>query len=717
LAGIHLLAVRTQDLVLDMFEQWLGEAIADSQNLIEKKRLRTLAAYDQAAFYLRDLAQFIIEASPEERMKIFERFTTKEIQAAISVIDEVKQPELQGYHGVLVQRYRSARRFLPAFLRLIDFQSVPESNHVLNALRFLHRLDTESNLSLQDAPRSVVSTTWRPLVYNQNGDLEREPYTLSVIHELYQRLRRRDIFVIPSERWHDPRQFLLDDDRWQKLRPQICRMLDRNATAQTELDRLSRQLDEEYRQTNDALATNDDLRLEIVDGHLRPIVTPFDALPETPHLSFLQQNLTGRLPAIDLPQLMLDVHHLTGFADAFTHISEQQARVTDFPTSLCAVLLAQGCNIGLEAVVDEQIPALTHQRLRWVEQNYVRPDTLVEASNWLVAAQSQIPLAQHWGGGEVASADGLRFVVPQRALHGRFNRKYFGTGRGVTFFNFLSDQFTGFHHVVIPGTLREALYILDGLLDHSTKLRPKEVMSDTGSYTDIVFGLFWLLGYQFSPRLADIKHRRFWRMDRQADYGEFNTVARSCISVKRVTSDWDDMLRVAGSLHTGAVSASQLMRIFSTSGGTTSLMKSIRDVGRIAKTCHMLHYLRDASYQRHILIYLNHTESRHKLARRLMYGNRGELKQPYREGQETQLGALGLLLNIVVYWNTVYLDRALTELLATGADVEDDTLNRITPLAYDHIRILGRYTFTSPDDANTQTYRPLKPLLLEDDHR
>jgi TnpA family transposase len=57
-----------------------------------------------------------------------------------------------------------------------------------------------------------------------------------------------------------------------------------------------------------------------------------------------------------------------------------------------------------------------------------------------------------------------------------------------------------------------------------------------------------------------------------------------------------------------------------------------------------------------------------------MYGNRGELKQPYREGQETQLGALGLLLNMVVYWNTVYLDRALTELLATGVDVDDDTL-------------------------------------------
>jgi hypothetical protein len=287
-AGIHLLAIRVQDLVLDMFEQWLGETITESKNTVEQKRLRTLATYDLAAFYLRDLAQFVVDASPEELTAISEHFPSKEIKAAIAIIDEVKQPKLQGYHGMLVQRYHSARLFLPAFLRLIHFQSIPEADHVLSAVSFLRQLDSENDLSLQEAPRSVISATWRPLVYNEDGNIEREPYTLSVLHELYQRLRRRDIFVMPSERWNDPRQFLLDDNHWQKLRSQICRVLDRNVTAKTELARLSELLDEEYHQTNEALLTNDDLRLETVDGRLRPVVTPLDALPETPQLHFLQ---------------------------------------------------------------------------------------------------------------------------------------------------------------------------------------------------------------------------------------------------------------------------------------------------------------------------------------------------------------------------------------------------------------------------------------------
>ena len=37
-----------------------------------------------------------------------------------------------------------------------------------------------------------------------------------------------------------------------------------------------------------------------------------------------------------------------------------------------------------------------------------------------------------WDGGEIASIDGMRFVVPNRTFHARFNRRYFHCRRGVT---------------------------------------------------------------------------------------------------------------------------------------------------------------------------------------------------------------------------------------------------------------------------------------------
>ncbi|OLV15529.1 Mobile element protein [Deinococcus marmoris] len=52
-----------------------------------------------------------------------------------------------------------------------------------------------------------------------------------------------------------------------------------------------------------------------------------------------------------------------------------------------------------------------------MQQNYVRAETITAANARLVDAQFALPLAHTWGGGEVASADGLRFVVPVTTLH------------------------------------------------------------------------------------------------------------------------------------------------------------------------------------------------------------------------------------------------------------------------------------------------------------
>ena len=70
------------------------------------------------------------------------------------------------------------------------------------------------------------------------------------------------------------------------------------------------------------------------------------------------------------------------------------------------------------------------------------------------------------------------------------------------------------------------MVILGLLLDQETHFDPSEVMTDTTAYPDVVFGLFWVLGYRFSPRLADIGGARFWRIERSADYGAFNRLSR-----------------------------------------------------------------------------------------------------------------------------------------------------------------------------------------------
>jgi hypothetical protein len=98
----------------------------------------------------------------------------------------------------------------------------------------------------------------------------------------------------------------------------------------------------------------------------------------------------------------------------------------------------------------------------------------------------------------------------------------------------------------------------------------------------------------------------------------------------------------------------------------------------------------------------------HQLARTIFHGKRGELRQRYREGQEDQLGALGLVVNLVVLWNTIYMDAALNQLITAGYDVKPEDVDRLSPLGLKHINMLGRYAFTLPDSVARGELRPLR---------
>jgi len=51
----------------------------------------------------------------------------------------------------------------------------------------------------------------------------------------------------------------------------------------------------------------------------------------------------------------------------------------------------------------------------------------------------------------------------------------------MTYLNYTSDQFTGLGGLVIPGTIRDSVYVLEALLEQESGLTPTEIMSDTAS--------------------------------------------------------------------------------------------------------------------------------------------------------------------------------------------------------------------------------------------
>lgn len=300
--------------------------------------------------------------------------------------------------------------------------------------------------------------------------------------------------------------------------------------------------------------------------------------------------------------------------------------------------------------------------------------------------------------------------MPVKSINASPNPKYFGKGKGakgVTYYNFTSDQFTGFHGIVIPGTPKDWYYLLEGLLDQETSLRPTEITSDTAGASEMGFGAFRLLGWQFSPRLADAGSATLYRVDPAAQYGPLQSLTRGRINTDMIRELGRPAPRRRITAHRcrppqRAVPLPHRRRQphpHRARADGTGPPRPIRVPGP---------YFDDELLRRRVNTQLNRQESRHQLARKIYHGQKGELRQKYREGMEDQLNTLGFMTNVAILWTTVYTERALEAIRAEGKRPSATDISRLSPLGFAHYNMLGRYNFQLPDIVRTGKFRPLR---------
>jgi TnpA family transposase len=607
----HLEAAAVDD-ALDLFDVLMAtRLISVARRASAAERLAAMPRLERASATLAGAAKALVAAldgggawlDVTAAWAAVERVAPREdVLGAVAVVEELVPDDAAGdaaMREALTARYGVVRPFLELLAEALPLGAAPAGEKLLAEVRRLPELARRRvkarHLSRDEVSASLVAAAWQRVVYRNPAlppdAADRDAYVLCILEQLHRALRRRDIFASPSVRWADPRAQLLDGDGWDGVRDEILTGLGLAGPASGHLAGLVRELDAAWRLLADRMAgAGQDAPVRLVpedDGRIRLAVDRLEAIGEPESLTRLRETVAAMLPRVDLPDLLLEVHGWTGFLEEYTHVGERGPRMDGLPVSVAALLVAEACNVGLTPVTDPNNPALTRGRLSHVDQNYLRADTHSAANARLVDAQASIGVAQLWGGGLVASADGLRFVVPVQTINALPSPRYFGRGRGVTWLNAINDQVAGIGAVVVPGTMRDSLHILDTMLNLDAGPKPEMVATDTASYSDIVFGLFRLLGYRFSPRIADLSDQRFWRATLpgapEGDYGPLNALARHRVSLAKICAHWDDMTRVAGSLVTSQVRAYDLLRMLGRDGHPTAL-GTLYEPGRSRKS-------------------------------------------------------------------------------------------------------------------------------------
>ena len=711
------------DEAVDLFDSCLAAAFARSKRALRERDAAVARATEEKVRLFQRLGALVLDPDVRDgdlRAEIFRRVSPLELAAAVDEAERIAQPEGQAFFAFLDARYPFVRRFAPAFLGAVPLHSNRADDPVLGAARVIRDLNERGGRSVPPgAPTAFVSKRWRPYVFGDaggDGAPAREPrphrraYELCALSALRDRLRSGDVYTGPSARYADPESYLVPEEAWSAQRAEACAQLGLTPSGRERVTERVRELRGLLGRVDSALASGSDrgdLRLD--DGCL--VVPPFDAEPLPPSAEALAEAVSTRLPLVDLPDLVIEVDGWTGFSRHLIHGGPTpRPPEGDALRDVYAVLLARACNVPLSDMA--RSAGLDYDRLHRAATWHLREDTLRAATDALVNAHHRHPLARLWGDGTLSSSDGQRFPVRGKARGATAVPRYYGYGRGLTFYTWTSDQSSQYGTKAVSTTVRDATYVLDEILDNETDPDVLEHTTDHAGYTDLVFALFDLLGMRFSPRLRDLGDTRLYRVtgrliDDFEQYPHLDRALRGRVDLDRIAAGWDDLLRVAWSLKSGHVTASLLVSKLQARPRQGRLTRLLQEYGRLAKTLHVLRCLESDGYRRRIGAQLNKGERLHQLRAWLVFGGDGRLRRRTEEGHAEQARCLNLVTNAVVVWNTRYIQAVADALRAEGHEVRDEDLARLSPSRFEHVNRYGRYLFDVAG-ARREGLRPLR---------
>jgi TnpA family transposase len=500
-------------------------------------------------------------------------------------------------------------------------------------------------------------------------------------------LRSGDLHLAESRKHVSFWNLVYDEKKWEKEKPKAYSSLALPSKANELFDELRNEYTESLEKAKRALPGSS--VFTITDGKIH-LKKP-DALEIPEGSRQLRAAIESNIRHIRIEDLLQEVDRACAFTREFRPLGGYKSRAKNLYITILANLIAQGTNLGIAAMANS-VDDLSIDMLQHANQWFFSLESQKAANKVLVDYHHSLPLTNLYGTGELSSSDGQRFGVQQSSLLASFYPRYFGYyDRAITLYTHISDQYSVFSTQAISCGPREALHVLDGLLDNQTVLCPREHTTDTHGFTEQLFGLCYLLGFSFMPRLKDLPDQRLYKFDNSIDMGEFEPVFESPIDLALISEQWDQLVRVAASLRSKVAPAHVVLHRLVNASPSDRVAKALTALGRLVKTIYLMGYIADPALRRKVHKQLNRGEGRHDLAKWLFFANRGVFRTGDYEEIMNKASCLSLLSNAVLVWNTMEIDKIVHSLRLSGQIVNDADLALVAPLLRYHVAPNGTY--------------------------
>jgi len=611
--------------------------------------------------------------------------------------------------SLVLARFYGGQR--AAFLRFLVHAapvSTSQDRAVEQAIAFLlaHRTDRRAKLRTsveavqadgtmvrQALDLSWVGEKWWPLLTSGRTahepapcEVDRRYFEICLFTQVVNELKSGDLCIPGSEEYGDYRAQLVTWEEYERDVAGYAEQAGIPADPSAFVAALKARLVKTADATDQAFPKNE--HVEIVAGE--PVVKRLRAREAVDGTAFLERLLKARMVPAGVLDALADTEHWLGWTRHFGPISGFEAKLDRPRERYLATVFCYGCGLGPSQAA-RSLKGLDRRHVAFANQRHITEGTLDDAITGVIDAYSRVGLHRHWGTGDTASADGMKWDIHPESLKSSYHIRYGGYG-GIGYY-LVSDTYIALFSRFLACGAYEGHAILDFVAENRSLLQPSTVHSDTHGQSAPIFGLAHLLGIELMPRIRSWQDLHLFRPNADARYKHIDGLFTGAIDWPLIEAHVPDMLRVVLSIRAGRLLPSAILRRLATYSRKNRLYFAFRELGRVIRTDFLLRYLGSVELRRAIGAATNKSELFNRYAQWVAFGSSGLATAATRDEQRKMVKYNHLVANLLIFHTAIGMTRALDEIAADehGVAITPEALAGTSPYLNEHLNRFGSY--------------------------
>lgn len=667
----HALCVSSDEL-LTMLRRWIRKMANDAAR-------NTEPSYTDAQTQLKELAQAVKALATQEGLS-HEDLKAELCELASATLKDNKVSRTAVARTYLIDHPRQARAILA---RLQSLPLEAQGDHpVIEALALLRVLYVKKSNVLLQVPAIKLGRRWQEAIGNPDRAKALAAFEWATLFALRVALRNGSVYLAHSFSFRSQASLLISKEHWDVHRNTYYGHLKLSRDPAETFGPIVEHLEERLAEFD--LAAQQGKVLVDSEGMHYERQPPS---PEDLRVAELRRALMSTRPLGQLPEIALEVDSAVRFSWILLGREPHSRREL---LMVYAAVLAHGTSMSA-AEVSRMIPELTADAVRQTMKRLSDERRLRQASDAVVQYLHRFEIAKHWGRSDLASSDMMSLETERAIWQARADPRRKTASVGV--YTHVRDGWGIIYDQPIVLNERQAGVALEGMVRQTAVENISQLAVDTHGYTDFAMALGKLLHCDLCPHLADIKHRQLHALKGYQSPISLAPILKCDIDISKCHDVYDDLVRVAASVHSGKCSAVQALIRFGSDARGQAIYDGGVQFGLLLRTIYLIDYLLNPRFRAEVRHALNRGESSHTLQRAIHSGKVPAQLSKRHESLAAVSSALSLLSNAVMAWNASHMQTALERIRQAGGTPLPGDMRRVAPTDIQGINLRGTFDF------------------------